>query len=117
MPATELPIDARAFDELSNNDFVQVSNAISFCVSRGDLEFRYHIKGRHIDVAYRAGGNNVFGISRCRILMPSEVLREDIVEDFEIHHGDAVIQIERQRDSFSTLQRIAGAVEACMPKK
>ena len=117
MPATELPIDARAFDDLSNNGFLQVCNAISFCVSRGDLEFRHHIKGRHIDVAYRAGGHNTFGISTVRILMPSEVLREDIAEDFEIIHGDAVIQIERQKDSFSTLQRIAGAVEACMPKK
>ncbi|QZE59508.1 hypothetical protein MPK66_gp264 [Erwinia phage pEa_SNUABM_2] len=117
MPVTELPIDARAFDDLSNNGFVQVSNAVSMCVCRGDLEFRYHIKGRHIDVAYRDRSPNVFGISTCRILMPSEVLREDIVEDFEIVCGDAVIQIERQRDSFSTLQRIAGAIEACMPKK
>ena len=117
MTATELPIDARAFDDLSNNGFLRVCNAISFCVSRGDLEFRHHIKNRHIDVAYRAGGPNTFGISTVRILMPSEVLREDIVEDFEIIHGDAVIQIERQKDSFSTLQRIAGAVEACMPKK
>lgn len=113
---TQLPIDANAFDDLDNNGFLQVCNAISICTSRGDLEFRAHIKGRHIDVAYRAGGNNPFGISRCRILMPSEILREDIVEDFEIILGDVVIQIERQRDSETTLQRIAGAIEAFMPK-
>ncbi len=117
MQAIEFPIDAGAFDDLSNSGFVQICNAISLCVSRDDLEFRSHLKGRHIDVVYRTGGHNTFGISTVRILMPSEVLREDIVEDFEIIHGDAVIQIERQKDSFSTLQRIAGAVEACMPKR
>lgn len=52
MPATELPIDARAFDDLSNSAFLQVCNAISFCVSRGDLDayMRVRFKGRRADI-------------------------------------------------------------------
>lgn len=117
MQAIEFPINAGAFDDLSNSGFLQICNAISLCVSRDDLEFRAHLKGRHIDVVYHAGGHNTFGISTVRILMPSEVLRDDVVEDFEIIYGDAIISIERQRNTEMTLQRIAGAIEACLPKE
>ncbi|QZE56461.1 hypothetical protein pEaSNUABM3_00264 [Erwinia phage pEa_SNUABM_3] len=113
----ELPVDARHFDDLTNAEFLQVCRALSTVTGREDLEFRSHLMSRFIDIAYRSGDTNTFGISKCRVLMPSEVQREDIVEDFEIHHGDAVISIERQRDTETTLQRIAGAIEACLPRE
>ncbi|QZE56124.1 hypothetical protein pEaSNUABM52_00266 [Erwinia phage pEp_SNUABM_52] len=117
MSATQLPIDARAFDDLDNIGFLHITNCLSIMLSRGDLELVTDIADRTVTVKYRTGAVNKLGHGLIVLRFPSEVLQSDILEDFEVTvDKNIVILIERQHSSDATFQRIAGVIEGLMYK-
>ncbi|UAW53376.1 hypothetical protein pEaSNUABM30_00258 [Erwinia phage pEa_SNUABM_30] len=117
MTSTEMPRDARAFDDLDNNGFLRITNCLSIILSRGDLELVTDIADRTVTVKYRTGAVNKLGHGHVVLRFPSEVLQSDILEDFEVTvDKDIVILIERQYSSAATFQRIAGVIEGLMYK-
>lgn len=117
MSATQLPIDARAFDDLDSIGFLHITNCLSIMLSRGDLELVTDIADRTVTVKYRTGAVNKLGHGLIVLRFPSEVLQSDILEDFEVTvDKNIVILIERQCSSAATFQRIAGVIEGLMYK-
>ncbi|ARW58905.1 hypothetical protein HOS33_gp265 [Erwinia phage vB_EamM_Y3] len=117
MSATQLPIDARAFDDLDNIGFLHITNCLSIMLSRGDLELVTDIADRTVTVKYSTGAVNKLGHGLIVLRFPSEVLQSDILEDFEVTvDKNIVILIERQYSSAATFQRIAGVIEGLMYK-